>query len=162
MSQFKEVLGTCQLQKRAASFKHLTSWWNLMSPYSMTCKVLPQGRCKPVFPHMWTLTGKENYKWPSKQHCGQIIGWQYHLRLMNQDSWWLGSQSWVSLRNKWWEGAISSAPCKKNINDFNVEISHPSESITQATMKAMSIQVTSTFKPCKDCTLGKAEWQAMS
>ena len=43
---------------------------------------------------------------------------------------------------------------KKNVNDLHVELGHPSETITQATTKALGIQVTGTFKPYEDCTLG--------
>ena len=46
-------------------------------------------------------------------------------------------------------------PCKKNIKNLHVALGYPSESITHATAKAFGIQVTSTFKPCEDCTLGK-------
>ena len=47
-----------------------------------------------------------------------------------------------------------SAPAykKKNINDQHVALSHPSEVIIYATAKSMGIQVTGTFKLCKDCT----------
>ena len=56
----------------------------------------------------------------------------------------------------------ATAPCKKNINDLHIELGHPSKSITNATTKAMGIQVMGTFKPCKNCTLGKAKWQGVS
>ena len=46
---------------------------------------------------------------------------------------------------------------KKNINDLHIKLDHPFDSITHATAKAMGIQVTSTFKPCVDCTLGKVK-----
>ena len=50
-----------------------------------------------------------------------------------------------------------SAPLKKNINDLHIELGHPSDIITHANAKALGIQVTSTFKPCEDCALGKAK-----
>ena len=51
---------------------------------------------------------------------------------------------------------------KKNINNLHVELGHPSKSIICATTKALGIQVTSTFKPCDDCDLGKMKQQAVS
>ena len=54
------------------------------------------------------------------------------------------------------------APLKKNINNLQVELGHPSKSITHATAKALDIEITSTFKPYEDCTLGKAKQQAVS
>ena len=53
-------------------------------------------------------------------------------------------------------------PLAKNINDLNVELTHPSESIICAITKALSIQITGSFKPCEDCTLGKAKKQDVS
>ena len=51
----------------------------------------------------------------------------------------------------------ATAFSKKNINDLHIKLIHPSKSITHATAKAISIQVTSTFKLCENCALGKAE-----
>ena len=55
----------------------------------------------------------------------------------------------------------ATAPHKKQINILHHELSHPSESITYATAKAMGIQVIGTFKLCEDCALGKAKQQAV-
>ena len=61
------------------------------------------------------------------------------------------------------ERAVSAtAQPKKNINDLHVELGHPSETINQATTKALGIQVTSMFKPCENCALGKAKQWAVS
>ena len=30
--------------------------------HTLTCEVLPQGRCKPIFPDMRTLAGKHDFK----------------------------------------------------------------------------------------------------
>ena len=57
--------------------------------------------------------------------------------------------------------AQSSTAHGKTINHLCVEFRHLSESITQPTAKAFGIQITSTFKPCEDCTLGKAKQQAV-
>ena len=46
---------------------------------------------------------------------------------------------------------------KKNINVLHVELGHPLEVISHATAKSMIIQVTGTFKPCDDYTLGKTK-----
>ena len=51
----------------------------------------------------------------------------------------------------------ATALYKKNINDLHAELGHTSKTITHATAKAMDIQLTSTFKSCEDCTLGKAK-----
>ena len=51
---------------------------------------------------------------------------------------------------------------KKIINDLHIELGHPSETITCITTKVLGIQVTSPFKPCEDCALGKAKQQAVS
>ena len=51
----------------------------------------------------------------------------------------------------------TTVPCKKNMNDLNIELGHPSKSITHSTAKTLGIQVTSKFMPCEDCTLGKAK-----
>ena len=50
-----------------------------------------------------------------------------------------------------------TAQHKKSINDLHVELGHLSKVITHAATKAMGIQITGTFKPCEDCTLGKAK-----
>ena len=50
----------------------------------------------------------------------------------------------------------------ENINDWHVELSHPSKSITSATTKASGIQITGSFMLCEDCTLGKAKQWAIS
>ena len=47
--------------------------------------------------------------------------------------------------------------CKKNINNLHVELRHPSETITHATAKALSIKVINTFQLCEDCVLGKSK-----
>ena len=59
---------------------------------------------------------------------------------------------------------VSSATAipKRNINNLHVELGHPSETITHITTKALCIQVTGMFKPCKDCDLGKAKQGAVS
>ena len=56
----------------------------------------------------------------------------------------------------------ATALTKRNIIDRHVELSHPSETITQATTKALDIQVNGMFKPCEDCALGKAKQRAVS
>ena len=51
----------------------------------------------------------------------------------------------------------STALPKKNINDLNVELGHPLQSITCATAKALGLQVADIFEFCLDCALGKAK-----
>ena len=46
---------------------------------------------------------------------------------------------------------------KQNINNLHVELGHPLEAIMRSTAKDLGIQVTGTFKPSKECTLGKAK-----
>ena len=74
----------------------------------------------------------------------------------------LRHDGWVAVVEFLWESSQERAQSataldKKNINDLHLKISHPSESITHATAKAMGIQVTGTFKLCEDCTLGKVK-----
>ena len=66
------------------------------------------------------------------------------------------------MRNKEDRTQSATALHKKNINDLHVEVGHPSQSITHATAKVMGIQVTSTFKPCEDFTLGKVNENGVS
>ena len=49
------------------------------------------------------------------------------------------------------------ALCKKNINNLHVELGYSSKVISHFTAETIGIQVTGTFKPCEDCTLGKAK-----
>ena len=56
----------------------------------------------------------------------------------------------------------TAVPCKKNVNDLHIELSHPSKSITHTTAKAMGIQVTGIFKPYEDYAMGKAKQQGIS
>ena len=50
------------------------------------------------------------------------------------------------------ERAVSATTLPtRNVNNLHIELGHPSETITQATAKALGIHVTSTFKPCEDC-----------
>ena len=49
----------------------MTSQRNWTGPHSMACEVLPQGRCKPLFSDMWTLVGKQDFKWSPIQHSDQ-------------------------------------------------------------------------------------------
>ena len=44
----------------------------------------------------------------------------------------------------------------KYINGLYTELKHPSEEITQITGKAMDLQLSGTYKTCKDCAVGKA------
>ena len=56
------------------------------------------------------------------------------------------------------EKAVSArALPTRDINDLHIELVHPSEAIMRSTARHLSIQVTSTFKPCEDCALGKAK-----
>ena len=57
---------------------------------------------------------------------------------------------------------LATVLCKKNINDLHVELRQPSETITHATANSLNIQVTSTFKWCEDCALGKTNQCAVS
>ena len=99
-------------------------------------------------------------KWPSKQYYAPFFEWQYHSWLSNQDLQQLGHQSLISLWNERAQSAM--VPLKKNINNLHVVLRNRSESITHATAKALSIQVTNTFKQCEDCTLGKAKQRPIS
>ena len=61
------------------------------------------------------------------------------------------------------ERAVSATALpKKNINILHIELGHPSETITQAITKALGIQVTGTFKPYEDCTLGEVKKHTVS
>ena len=60
------------------------------------------------------------------------------------------------------KAVTATAFIKRDINDLHVALGHPSEAITRSTAKNFNIQVTGTFEPCEDCTLGKAKQRAMS
>ena len=81
-------------------------------------------------------------------------------QIKTDDGWVVG----VKFLHESSQGRAQSATAmhKKNINDLHVELGHPSEVITHDTMKAMSIQVTSTVKPCEDCILGKVKKSRVS
>ena len=83
------------------------------------------------------------------------------------DRWIKSPNGWVAgvdfLQDSNNERAVSATVLpKKNINDLHVELGHPSETITCITTKAFGIQVTSTFKTCEDCAMGKANQQTVS
>ena len=123
--------------------------WQMQTCFSLMCKLL-QG--KPILSDC-----RNNIMVKSIAGDGNII----------LDCWIKPDDSWVARVKFLWqtndEGTVlAMAPCKKNINDLHVELGHPSESITHATTKTLSIQVTVTFKPCEDCTLGKAKQWAVS
>ena len=135
----------------------MTNWWNQIGKHSMTHVVLPQDRCKPVFPNMQTFAGKQDIKWPPKQHSGQFNKWQYHPWWQHQDLQWLGGWSQIPFRNAQQKGTISYSPMQEKHQQPTCW-----EFITHATAKALDIQVTSTFKPCEDCALGKSKQQAVN
>ena len=57
----------CLLQKRKTLSQGAASWWDWTGhTYSIASEVLPQGRCEPVFPNVWTLAGKQDFKRPLK------------------------------------------------------------------------------------------------
>ena len=95
-----------------------------MGPYSMACEVLPQGRCKHVFPHMQTQ-GKKI----SSDHQNNIIV-KYtdsdiilDCQIKTHDDWVATVEFLQETGDKKVQSA--TAPCKKNINDLHVELSHP-------------------------------------
>ena len=128
-----------------------------MSPYSMVCELLLQGRCEPVLSDMQLSQGNKtssdyHNKIVAKSRDGDIIldyciktfdGWVARVKFLHE----IGDMRVQS----------ATAPQTKNINDLHIKLSHPYESITHATTKAMGIKVTGTLKPYEDCTLGKAE-----
>ena len=73
-SHYKEVQATCQCSP---------SPWDWMCVHSIAHKVLPQNRCKPVFPNVQTFAGKQDLKQQPKQHSGHYYLWQYHPSLPN-------------------------------------------------------------------------------
>ena len=162
MSHWKAAWGTCQWWKKEASCQPPTSWHYWTCPYSMACEVLPQGRCKPVFPDMWMLAGKQDLKWPPKQCHGQILQWRYYLdcKIKTHDCWVASIKFLCESSQERAQSAIVLH--KKNVNDLHVELGHPSETITHATAIAVSFQVTSTFKPSEHCTLEKAKKSEVS
>ena len=58
------------------------------------------------------------------------------------------------------QSAVASP--KKNINNLHIELRHSFKTITHATAKDLGIQVTGTYKTCKDCALSKAKQNADS
>ena len=76
-------------------------------------------------------------------------------QIKTHDSWVRGVNFFCKTNTDKAVSAITLT--KRNINNLRVELGHPSETITQATAKALGIQVTGTFKPCKNYALCKAE-----
>ena len=133
-----------------------------MGPHSLALDVLPQGRCKSVIPNLQTLTGQQD----CKDHCNNImvntstgdIVLDCQIKTCNG---WVAEVDFLDKANN--ERAVSATTLpKKNINNIHVDLGYPSENITQATTKALGIQVTGTFKPCEECALGKAKQSAVS
>ena len=89
--------------------------------------------------------------------CGNII---LDCQIKTHDGWVARVKFLQETNNK--SAQSAAATCKKDINDLHVELQHPSKTITHATTEAVGIQVTSTFKPCEECTLGKAKQCAVS
>ena len=81
-------------------------------------------------------------------------------QIKTHDGWVAGVDFLQNSINK--RAVSATALIKQNINDLHVELSHPSEAIMRSTTKSLRIQVTGTFKPYEDCTLGKAKQQAAS
>ena len=81
-------------------------------------------------------------------------------QIKTRDGWVAGMDF---LRNVIDEKTVSATILiKRDVNDLHAELGHPLEAITRSTGKHFNIQVTSTFEPCEDCTLGKAKQQAKS
>ena len=122
--------------KRQASCQCPTSWWNWTGLHSMAHEVLPKGRCKPVFPNVWTLAEKDNIKWSIvvKSTDGDII---FDCQFKTCDSWAAGVDFlWETSDER---AQSATAPCKKNINNLHVELGHLSEWITHDTTEALGI-----------------------
>ena len=68
--------------------------------------------------------------------------------------------------NSFVKGKVRECICPRNsktdIRELYTERGHPSEDITWATGKAMGLQLTGMFKPCKDCALTEAKKNGMS
>ena len=77
--------------------------------------------------------------WWIKTHDGWIAGVEF-LQETSQDK----AQS-------------STAFHKKNINDFHIELGHPSKIITHATTEAIGVQVIGIFKPCENFASEKSQ-----
>ena len=76
-------------------------------------------------------------------------------QVKTRDSWVAGVNF---LRNAINEKVVTAtALIKQDINDLHAELGHPSEAITRSTAKSFEIQVSSSFKPCEDCALGKVK-----
>ena len=140
-----------------ASHECLTRWWDWIGTHYMACEVLPQGRCKPVFSNMQTLAWN---KISSDHHKNIVVTYMSGNIIL--DCWIKTHDGWVAgvefLQETHKERAQSAtALCKKSINFLHVELKHPSKTITHFTTKALGIHITSKFKPCEDCALGKAK-----
>ena len=82
-SQSKAAPILCLLHIGQAAGQGTTSQQSGTGLHSMACEVLPQGKCKPVFLDMQILAGKQDFKWPPKQHCDQYSKWQHYPGLLN-------------------------------------------------------------------------------
>ena len=127
----------------------------------MVCEVLSFGRCKSFFAHVQTLTWKQDFQWQYQQHCHDYSNWQYCTGLPNQtnDGWVVVNFLWNAINKK---AVTATALIKWDISNLHLELGHPSEAITRSTTKFFGIQLTSIFKPCENCALGKAKQWAVS
>ena len=126
-----------------------------MGTYSMDCEVLQQSSCESVFPDMKTFA-REKIKSVHKNHIvvhsseNNIIP---NCPIKTHDS--------CVARVKFLQETspemtqLANILNRKNVNDLQVELGHPSNVITQATAKSMGINVT--FKSCKSYTRGNTK-----
>ena len=63
--------------------------------------------CFPLHVNSCNLGGEQDKKWPQEQQQGSNFQRQHHLWLPYSALWWLGSQSWIPLRNRSWKGPVS-------------------------------------------------------
>ena len=110
--------------------------------FSLTCKLLQRNKISS------NKTNNIIVSTPS----GDII---LDCQIKTHDDWVAGVNFlWDSINKR----AISAtALIKQNINNLHVDVGHPSEAIMRSTTKSLRIQITGTFNPCEDCTLGKAK-----
>ena len=143
---FKVAPVLCLLWKRASYGWHK---WTRTGPYTMACEILSFGRCKSSLAQ---ISSDDANNIVVITPIGNII---LDCQIKTHDGWVAGVNFSRNAINK--KAGTATALIKRDINDLHVELGHSSEAIMRSSAKNFGIQVTGMFRPCEDCTSGKAK-----
>eukprot|EP00956_Cyclotella_meneghiniana_P039716 scaffold177807_cov69-Cyclotella_meneghiniana.AAC.1 len=78
----------------------------------------------------------------------------FNRRLKTKDGW-VGGVDIISIAES---GKAETTKTKSiNVNDLHEQLSHPDETTTRLTGRALGLNVTGSFQPCEGCLVGKAK-----